>query len=411
VAGSGQFVVNAPQRTCSGATFCDGRLEGLPFASQVDLVGVPEGDQCLHRLNAPPGVWQHDPNRPGGADFVGPLSGVAFTPGTNLSTTECGFQPMLRSTAGGAVELVKQDVTTRSDGELAVVTTCTGGTQRTDILDPEDFDDDNPCEANLSLLGWVNQVVIVNGQNTFRKVWKQLTKLVFPATQLTTFTGVDYTDGVNWRRAVFKKSGACMELGLAEADEAVSNTCQDYPSTGTTFPYLLACKDGTTHKVEPTAGKSLVGDGTNWQLRDAGGTLLNPRLLIGQKREGYTTSTSAIISGLVDSSGPTTGQTTGTYNMTAIPGYVAGTARKAKLRAHVSANTLALGGYPVAQVKVNDQIMMEASATSANVIGYTDSAYFEAVLTGDSFTFDLRAGVSNVVTGQAFAKIEVIGWE
>lgn len=410
IAGTGQFVTNVPQRTCSGETFCDSNLEGLPFANQIDLVGVPEGDQCLNRINAAKGIWQHDPDRPGGSDYVGPLSaGLNFVPGTNVGEDECGFVPTLRSNSDGSVELVKQDVVERSDGELSVVNTCSGGTQRTDILDPEDFDTDNPCEANISILGWVNQAVIVNGRNTLRKVWKQLTKLLFPATQLTSFTDSDYTDGDHWRRAAWKKNGTCWELGLDEADEAVSDSCADLPSAGTQFPYLFACKDGVQNKVEPTAGMTLVGDGSNWNLRATGGTILNPRVLVGQNRAGFTSTRGGTISSLVDDPTATTGQTTGTYDMTAISGYVAGS-NMAKVRCAVEVNSVAPGAYPVAQVKINDMIAAEASMTSNSTFAMGYAVYVDVKLTNDTFTFDLRAAVSSG-NGQAWSKLEIVGFE
>ncbi len=403
VAGAGQFTVNVPQRTCSGATFCNAQLEGLPFAGQVDLVGVPEGDQCLHRINAPVGVWHHDPNRPGGADYVAPLNVL----GTALSTTECGFQPSLRLNADGSISLVKQDVDERPDGELAVINTCASGTQRTDILDPEDFDNDNPCEVNLSLLGWVNQAVIINGQNALRKVWKQVTRLLFPSTQLTSFTGVDYTDGAAWRRATWKKVGECWELGYDEADPAVSDSCADLISTGSTFPYLLACKDGITKKVEPTAGMSPVGDGTNFQMVEAGGHLMDdPIYFVGQVRGGNTNTPS--ISGMTDVPAATSGQTSGSFDMTAIPGYTVGS-KKAKLRIVTMVDSLIGGGEALAKATVNNMTVAQAYVDSAYGFGYSHIDYVEVKLTADGFTFTLTGYSLNTNT-QAYVKLEVYGW-
>ena len=280
-AGTGANVVTVPQRACSGATFCDENLEGLPFSNGVDLVGVPEGDQCLHRVAAPAGVWQHDPARAGGADYVGPLNGLTFKPGENLATDECGHLPMLRDVtpAGGqpTVELVKQDVSVNSYGELASMTTCKGGKVRQDIIEPEVYDDANPCEANLSLLGFVRQVVIEGGVSKTRKVWKALTRILFPDTQISKFTGVDLTDGNSWRAVVAKKRGNCWEIGLDEEAEDTTDDCSLYASVGATFPYLLACDGGVMKKVEPQAGKSLVGDGSSWKLRTVGFNMLGTR--------------------------------------------------------------------------------------------------------------------------------------
>lgn len=287
VAGTGAFAVSTPRRSCTGGGICADGYEGLPYANQVDLVGVPEGDRCLHRLNAAKGIWQHDPDRPGGADYVGPLSGgISFTPGENLGEGECGYSAILKEGTNGAVELVKQDVAERSDGELAVIQQCSGGKQRTDVLTPEDFDEDNPCEENLSLLGWVNQTVVVNGIATVRKVWKQLTRLLFPSSQLTEFEDIDYTAAGSDRRAVWREVGGCMELGVAEPDEANPSGCADLPSAGTTFQYLIGCKDGVESKVEPTAGFSLVGDGSNWQSRQQGPKMVTRVSIFSQSGSG-----------------------------------------------------------------------------------------------------------------------------
>lgn len=415
-AGAGANVVHTPQRTCSGQTFCDDRLEGLPFVQGIDLVGVPEGDRCLGRIAAPKGVWQHDPSRAGGADFVGPLEGgLAFQPGENMGTDECGHLPMLRDTtvAGGPVtlEVVKQDVASISAGELGVMTACKGGKVRQDILAPEDYDDANPCEANLSFLAFVRQVVIEGGVSKTRKVWKALTRIIFPDSQISKFTGVDLTDGNAWRPMVAKKRGGCWEVGLGEPESAVVEDCSLYPSVGTTFPYLIACDGGVQKKVEPQAGMSLVGNGTTWEIKPAGLTRLTARHFIGQKHVGH--SNGGDIAGRVDTITVTSGAQSGTFDMLttlAASGYTTG--RKI---AWVRASTLAgIGGAgleALAQVVVNGEVIGESWCDDQNDFAYKDSVVYPVALTDNKFTFELKGTTSDNTNCQAWSKLEVVGWE
>lgn len=413
-AGTGANVVTIPQRACSGATFCDDNLEGLPFSQGVDLVGVPEGDSCLHRVAAAKGIWQHDPARAGGADFVGPIEGIKFQPGENMPTDECGHLPMLRdvTVAGGPVtlELVKQDVSVNSYGDLTSTTTCKGGKVRQDIIEPEVYDDANPCEANLSLLGFVRQVVIENGVNKTRKVWKALTRILFPDTQITKFTGVDLTDGNSWRAVVAKKRGNCWELGLDEEAEDTSDDCSLYASVGTAFPYLLACDGGTMKKVEPQNGMSLVGDGTSWKLAPAGMTRLSSRHFIGQEYTGFANS--ANISTAIDDLGTTSGSTNGTFDMTTLTGYTAGR-RIAWVRAVTYIGLLNPAGAveAIAQVDVNGEVIAETWNDTAHSFCDSDKVVYPVALTDDKFTYNLITSTSNLSTGQAYAKLEVVGWE
>lgn len=415
-AGSGANVVNTPQRVCSGAAFCDDKLEGLPFANGFDLVGVPEGDQCLHRSSAAKGVWQHDPARAGGADFVGPLQGgLAFQPGEAMDTDECGYLPMLRDTtvAGGepTVEVVAQNVEVRSVGDLTLTTLCKGGKLRQDVLEPEAYDDANPCEANLSLFGFVWQIVIENGKSVRRKVWKALTRLVMPDTQISKFEGVDLTDGTLWRAMVAKKRGNCWEFGLAPEEEAVVEDCSLKPSVGSTFAYLLACDGGVQKKVEPQLGKTLVGDGTNWKLQEAG--MRRPtsgtRHFVGKKFTGNS-STVGDIPGRVDTIGVTSGQTTGTFDMATVPGYVAG-ASIVWVRAWAHTGIGGSGLEALAQVSTNGEVICEAWVDDANDFAYKDSAVYPVKLTSDAFTFHLNTYTNATPGCQAQASLEIVGWE
>jgi hypothetical protein len=416
-AGSGANVVNTPARTCSGETFCDDKLEGLPFSTGVDLVGVPEGDKCLHRVNSPKGIWQHDPSRAGGSDFVGPLeAGLSFQPGENMTEDECGHLPVLRDVtpAGAAkpvLELVKQDVTEVVAGELAIITKCKGGKVRTDILAPVAYDDANPCEANLSLLGFVTQVVIEGSKQVTRKVWKALTKIVLPDTQVSKFSSVDLTDGTNWRNVVVKKRGNCWELGLAPAEAAESNDCSTYDSVGATFGYLLACDGGTLKKVEPQNGMALVGNGSAWELKPLGLTRLSARHFIGSEHAGH--SGTGDIAGRVDTIGTTAGSQSGTFNMLTTlgaSGYVTG--RKiAWVRALAHVGIGGAGTEALAQVIVNGEVIQEAWADDGNDFAYRCVGVYPVALTNDQFTFDLNTSVDNTSACQAFSKLEVVGWE
>mgnify|MGYP003507578791 FL=1 len=416
VAGSGANVVYNPPRTCSGQTFCDDKLEGLPYSNGLDLVGVPEGDKCLHRMSAVQGVWQHDPSRAGGADFVGPITGgLSFEPGTNMGVDECGHLPMLRdkTVAGGPVtlELVKQDVVNTPSGELAVMTACKGGKVRQDILAPEDYDDANPCENNLSLLGFVRTVVIEGGKQKTIKVWKALTRILFPDTQISKFTGVDLTDGNAWRPMVAKKRGTCWEVGLGEPESAVVEDCSLYPSVGTTFPYLIACDGGVQKKVEPQNGMSLVGNGTSWEIKPAGLTRLSARYFIGQKHTGQTSA--GDIPNRVDTIGVTSGSQTGTFDMlTTLAGFGYTTGRKI---AWVRASTLAgIGGAgleALSQVKVNGEVIGESWCDDQNDFAYKDSVVYPVALTNNQFTYELYGYTSDNTNCQAWSKLEVVGWE
>jgi hypothetical protein len=415
-AGSGANVVYTPKATCSGATFCDSKLEGLPFAPGLDLVGVPEGDQCLHRLGAAKGVWQHDPDRPGGSDFAGPLAnGLAFQPGEKMGTDECGHVPMLRdvSVAGGppTLEVVAQDVAVKSSGELTLTTVCKGGKVRTDVLEPEPYDDANPCEANISFLGFVRQIVIEGGKQVTRKVWKAVTRFVLPDAQISKFTGVDLTDGNSWRKLVAKKRGDCWEVGLDAPETAVVDDCSLLPSVGSTFAYLLACDGGVHKKIEPQSGKTLVGNGSTWELKVLG--LTRPtsgiRHFIGQKFTGNT-STLGDIPGRVDLIGVTSGQTTGTFDMTDIPGYTAGRST-VWVRATAHAGIGGSGLEALAQVYANGEVICEAWVDDANDFAYKDSVVYPVKLTNDSFGFNLNTYTNAVPGCQAQARLEVVGWD
>ncbi len=97
----------------------------------------------------------------------------------------------------------------------------------------------------------------------------------------------------------------------------------------------------------------------------------------------------------------------GTYNMAGgtVPGYVAGSS-VAILRAVCYADTIG-ATEALAQVIVNGLVLSEAWIDSGNSFGFQNSNVFEAPLTDDKFTYEVKA-VGDAVS---FAKLEIIGWK
>lgn len=292
-AGSARNTVNqAPARACSGASFCDDRLEGLPFSSGgTNLVGVPDGEKCLHRVGSPTGVWQHDESRADGPDFVGPLVSPAFVPPASIGAGECGFIASLRvvgtdDDGNSLVQVAKQDVVTKSYGNLSILTQCEGGKARIDEMVPVEYDPSNPCEANFTLLGYVQRIVIENGVSKLQKVWKAFTRLFWPDGQITKFPDFNDSDPTQ-RRLIAKQTPAgCWEFGLAPVVPPDAD-CSSYTSTGESFDFLLACDGGDTKKVEAVNGKILKGVDGKWKAVTASSPVSTPTLLTSWG--GYTT--------------------------------------------------------------------------------------------------------------------------
>jgi hypothetical protein len=238
-----------------------------------------------------------------------------------------------------------------------------------------------------------------------------LTRIVFPDTQITKFTGVDLTDGTLWRGVVAKKRGSCWELGLDEEEAATVDDCSLYPSVGSTFPYLIACDGGVMKKVEPQSGKTLVGNGSSWELKVLGMTRPTggSRYLIGKKHAGQTSSLGDIPN-RVDTIGVTSGQTTGTFTMTTIPGYTAGRST-VWVRAWAHTGIGGSGLEALAQVKANSEVIAEAWVDDQNDFAYKDSTVYPVQLTNDTFTFDLNVYTSTTSGCQAQASLEVVGWD
>lgn len=254
--------------------FCDDGLEGLPESVAVDLVGVPQGDSCLHRVDAVKGVWQHDPNHPGGADYVGALDRLEFLLNERVKAGEsAGFGkipilvPGYDAQGKASLEVLPQDVGEGSNGFLNVMRQNACGDLRQDKLVPLPLDG---CPPNLFLLGLVKTLRTNGNQEYTDYAFKELSKLVLPAGQLTTFTAEQLADSATSRVAAWHKTGDCWELGLGP------NTGCSYLtaiSEGGTFDSITVCDAGTTKKLTAVEGQTIIGTAEGkWKL----GAAYNP---------------------------------------------------------------------------------------------------------------------------------------
>lgn len=250
---------------CAGFAFCDPKLLSLPKATAMNLVGVPDGDQCLKRISAPKGVWLHDPNRPGGPDYVGGLNQIVVTGMDKLATTGCSLIPALRPTTDAqgmpALELVIASPQDNSKGTIGALNACgTNGGLRPDRIIPESL---SGCPNNLSLLAFEAVTEIVDGQSIVNYKWYGASALKFPQGQVGELTGVDLTDTTNYRMAVFHKAGGCWVLKAA--DGSVFDGLCDVPfkELGDTDPLnVLACTTEGLKRVLVSADllKEIIGD-------------------------------------------------------------------------------------------------------------------------------------------------------
>jgi hypothetical protein len=248
-----------PPASCMGG-FCDDGLLGLPESPALDLVGVPAGDDCLHRMDAVKGVWQHDPNHPGGADFVGALDRLEFLLGQRVASGDDGgfgkvpiLLPGYDAQGKASLEVVPQDVGENAAGFLSVMRQNQCGDVRQDKLVPAALDG---CPDNLFLLGMVKTLRTCGNREYVDYAFKEISKLVLPSTQVPSLTADEMLDGDNVRTAAWRKSGQCWELGVA-------------PKTGCSylspvapadeFDYIMVCKSGVPMKLGGIAGKTLIG--------------------------------------------------------------------------------------------------------------------------------------------------------
>ena len=214
-AGSGQATAVPQDLTdCQGFGYCDDKLLGLPkAASNFQIVGVPSGDKCLKRLSAGKGVWLRDAQ---GNDYVGGLDQIVVT-GAGKQTN-CGLIPAWVTTTDAtgktATELVIANPTDKAKGTLAALNSCgTNGGLRHDRIIPAAL---SGCPANLYLLSFQKVTEVVDGQEVVSYQWFEQSSLKLPGGQIPDLSGADLTDTVNYRLAVWHKSGDCWILKKAD---------------------------------------------------------------------------------------------------------------------------------------------------------------------------------------------------
>ncbi len=293
---------------CAGFAFCDPKLLSLPKATAMNLVGVPDGDQCLKRISAKKGVWLHNPENPGGPDYVGGLDQIVVTGMDKLATTGCSLIPALRPTTDAqgmsALELVIASPQDNSKGTIGALNACgTNGGLRPDRIIPESL---SGCPNNLSLLAFEAVTEIVDGQSIVNYKWYGASALKFPQGQVGDLTGADLTDTTNYRMAVFHKAGGCWVLKAA--DGSVFDGLCDVPfkELGDTDPLnVLACTTDGLNRVLVSAAllRRILG------RNDSGLKMLTTRIPLVRQ---YTSNHG--ISSYVDDGG-TIGSSSGTINL------------------------------------------------------------------------------------------------
>lgn len=306
-------------------SYCDDKLEGLPFSPRLDLVGVPEGDQCLHRIDDWPGVWQHDPSLPGGADFVGPLRNLeASMPAALPSGVDAafGFIPLITEGAdrnGKPTMLIgPQSLGEVSSGFMAALRTDGRGKWRFDKIVPTAL---STCPANLFLFGFIETVRTCGGVSYTDYEFKKLDSLTFPDAQLTKFIGSDLLDQDHFRTLGMKKTGDCWTLGLLPASGCSYATALLETDV---FDAVTVCKDGVSRTLPAFEGKMLVGNADGkWALTDGSVGMVD----IASEPVIYTRTLAAV---------PT--NNTDTYDLTGAPGYSADY-KFVWVQAEVSGNT------------------------------------------------------------------------
>lgn len=258
-----------PPASCMGG-YCDDGLAGLPESQAVDLVGVPAGDTCLHRVDAIKGVWQHDPNHPGGSDFVGALDRLQFLLGERVASGVNGgfgkipiLLPGYDAQGKASLEVVPQDVGEGAAGFLNVLRQDQCGDLRQDKLVPPALEG---CPDNLFLLGMVKTLRTCGNQEYVDYAFKELSKLIFPSGQLATVTQEQLSDGALARVATWLKSGDCWELGLGPNAGCSYLTAV---AVDEVFDSLTVCAGGVTKKLTATEGKTIVGTAEGkWALSE-----------------------------------------------------------------------------------------------------------------------------------------------
>ena len=372
---------------CAGFAFCDPKLLSLPKATAMNLVGVPDGDQCLKRISAKKGVWLHNPENPGGPDYVGGLDQIVVTGMDKLATTGCSLIPALRPTTDAqgmsALELVIASPQDNSKGTIGALNACgTNGGLRPDRIIPESL---SGCPNNLSLLAFEAVTEIVDGQSIVNYKWYGASALKFPQGQVGELTGVDLTDTTNYRMAVFERAGGCWVLKAA--DGSVFDGLCDVPfkELGDTDPLnVLACTTEGLRRVLVSADllKSVLGK--------VGAMTMLERTPIYRKYAGDN-----IISTYVDH-GPDIGADSGTMDLS---DYVPDGATIAwvHIQAGLACNASSAGTIRIA---INGKDVMHVGFTQESGYGIDrDSITIPVALADRKFTYSVSQSLSGSNVG------------
>lgn len=380
---------------CAGFAFCDPKLLALPKATAMNLVGVPDGDQCLKRISAKKGVWLHNPENPGGPDYVGGLDQIVVTGMGKLATTGCSLIPALRPTTDAqgmsALELVIASPQDNSKGTLGALNACgTNGGLRPDRIIPESL---SGCPNNLSLLAFEAVTEIVDGQSIVNYKWYGASALKFPQGQVGELTGVDLTDTTNYRMAVFHKAGGCWVLKAA--DGSVFDGLCDVPfkELGDTDPLnVLACTTDGLNRVLVSAALLRRILGRN------GLTRIDPVLITHQK-------TGVGIGGVISGSG------SGTVDVTDHD--IPEEATIAWVRVEVGlANISGTTNHIIATATINGEVVAGVSVDSGTTADVDRmSLAYPVTITDNEFTFSTSLSVSESLSGGCYAEIKLIGYE
>ena len=392
-AGSGQATAVPQDLTdCQGFGYCDDKLLGLPkAASNFQIVGVPSGDKCLKRLSAGKGVWLRDAQ---GNDYVGGLDQIVVT-GAGKQTN-CGLIPAWVTTTDAtgktATELVIANPTDKAKGTLAALNSCgTNGGLRHDRIIPAAL---SGCPANLYLLSFQKVTEVVDGQEVVSYQWFEQSSLKLPGGQIPDLSGADLTDTVNYRLAVWHKSGDCWILKKADGSvydglcELAFKTLSDEDPLN-----VLACTTDGLRRVllSSTLLRRILGS--------SGLTRIDPVLITRQKAG---TGIGDVISG--SASGTVNVVDDHDFPAEATIAWVrveSGLANRAGSTNHILA-TATLNGEVVTSVSVDE--------SSSGDVDRMALAY-PVKLTDGEFTFSTSLSVTDGLNGGCYSEIKLIGYE
>jgi len=392
-AGSGQATAVPQDLTdCQGFGYCDDKLLGLPkAASNFQIVGVPSGDKCLKRLSAGKGVWLRDAQ---GNDYVGGLDQIVVT-GAGKQTN-CGLIPAWVTTTDAtgktATELVIANPTDKAKGTLAALNSCgTNGGLRHDRIIPAAL---SGCPANLYLLSFQKVTEVVDGQEVVSYQWFEQSSLKLPGGQIPDLSGADLTDTVNYRLAVWHKSGDCWILKKADGSvydglcELAFKTLSDEDPLN-----VLACTTDGLRRVllSSTLLRRILGS--------SGLTRIDPVLITRQKAG---TGIGDVISG----------SASGTVNVVDDHDFPA-EATIAWVRVESGlANTAGSTNHILATATLNGEVVTSVSVdeSSSGDVDRMALAY-PVKLTDGEFTFSTSLSVTDGLNGGCYSEIKLIGYE